>query len=100
MREVFVSKFKCLLQATVLALPVIPLAAVAGQAQAPGSQAVRNLTPVTDAMLRDPPAGDWLMWRRPYNGWGYTPLDQINKPNVKNLKPAWTWSMTNGATET
>jgi len=101
MREVFVSKFKCLLQATVLALPVIALSAVAVQAQQqPGSQAVRNLTPVTDAMLRDPPAGDWLMWRRTYNGWGYSPLDQINKTNVKNLKPVWTWSMTNGATET
>src|SRR5712675_970704 len=99
MREVFVSKFKCLLQATVLALPVIALSAAAGQAQQqPGSQAVRNLTPVTDAMLRDPPASDWLMWRRTYNGWGYSPLDQINKDNVKNLQVAWSWSLTNGAT--
>ena len=44
-------------------------------------------------MLRDPPAADWLMWRRTYNGWGYSPLDQINKDNVKNLQPAWTWSI-------
>ena len=93
------SKLKCLLQASVLALPIIALSA-AGQAQQPqGNQAIRNLTPVTDAMLRNPPPGDWLMWRRTYDGWGYSPLDQINKTNVKNLKPAWTWSMTNGATE-
>jgi alcohol dehydrogenase (cytochrome c) len=51
-------------------------------------------------MLRDPPASDWLMWRRTYNGWGYSPLDQINKDNVKDLRPVWTWSMTPGPTET
>ncbi len=60
----------------------------------------RNLTPVTDAMLRNPPAADWLMWRRTYDGYGYSPLDQINKSNVKDLQVAWTWSMTPGATET
>ena len=26
------------------------------------------------------------MWRRTYNGWGYSPLDQINKDNVKDLQ--------------
>jgi alcohol dehydrogenase (cytochrome c) len=60
----------------------------------------RNLTPVTDAMLRNPPPGDWLMWRRSFDGYGYSPLDQINKDNVKNLQVAWTWSMIPGATET
>jgi glucose dehydrogenase len=39
-------------------------------------------------MLRNPPASDWLMWRRTYNGWGYSPLDQINKDNVANLRTA------------
>ena len=58
------------------------------------------MTPVTDAMLLNPPDSDWLMWRRTYNGWGYSPLDQINKDNVKNLQVAWSWSLTNGATET
>jgi alcohol dehydrogenase (cytochrome c) len=28
------------------------------------------------------------------------PLDQINKDNVKDLRSAWTWSLTTGATET
>jgi hypothetical protein len=27
---------------------------------------VKNYVPVTDAMLRNPPAGDWLMARRNY----------------------------------
>jgi alcohol dehydrogenase (cytochrome c) len=55
-----------------------------------------NLTPVTDDMLLNPPDGDWLMWRRTYNGWGYSPLDQINKDNVKDLKLVWAWGMTPG----
>src|SRR5580693_9023652 len=86
---------------TALGLVSLLLAGAAALAQQP--QAVdptRNLTLVTDAMLRDPPPSDWLMWRRTYNGWGYSPLDQINKDNVKNLQPAWTWSMSTGSTET
>ena len=30
-----------------------------------------DFPPVTDAMLQDPAPGDWLMWRRTLNGWGY-----------------------------
>ena len=52
-----------------------------------------RLTPVTDAMLRNPPPGDWLHWRRTYDGWGYSPLNQINRNTVKDLKVAWTWSL-------
>jgi alcohol dehydrogenase (cytochrome c) len=52
-----------------------------------------KLTPVTDEMLRNPAPGDWLNWRRTYNGWGYSPLTQINRKNVKDLKVAWTFSM-------
>lgn len=54
---------------------------------------LNGLTPVTDAMLRDPAPGDWLMWRRTYNGWGHSPLDEINRENVSNLRVAWTWGM-------
>ena len=52
-----------------------------------------RLTPVTDEMLRNPPPGDWLQWRRTYDGWAYSPLTQINRNTVKNLKVAWTFSM-------
>jgi alcohol dehydrogenase (cytochrome c) len=84
---------------SMLGLVTLLLAGASAFAQQ-GADPTRNLTPVTDAMLRDPPASDWLMWRRTYNGWGYSPLDQINKDNVKNLQVAWTWSMVSGATET
>jgi len=83
-------------------LLALPLSLAAG-VQAPAQQAAdptRNITSVTDAMLRNPPAGDWLMWRRSYDAWGYSPLEQINKDNVKGLQVAWAWSMNNGATET
>jgi len=60
---------------------------------------LKALTPVTDATLRDPPPGDWLMWRRTYDGWGYSPLSQINRGNVKNLRLAWAWSLPRGASE-
>src|SRR5215475_7423342 len=66
----------------------------------PQNATVPNYKPVTDAMLLKPDPADWLMWRRTYDGWGYSPLDQINKTNVKNLQVAWTWSLTPGATET
>jgi alcohol dehydrogenase (cytochrome c) len=67
-------------------------------AMAQGSP-IDNITPVTDEMLLNPPDGDWLMWRRTYNGWGYSPLDQINQDNVGNLELAWAWSMTPGRTQ-
>ena len=41
-----------------------------------------DVVAVTDAMLQSPPADDWLMWRRTLDGWGYSPLDQIDRSNV------------------
>src|SRR5205085_8966564 len=38
----------------------------------------------------------WLMIRRTYDGWGYSPLDQITPANVARLKPAWVFSTGEG----
>ena len=57
---------------------------------------VKNYVPVTDAMLRDPDPGDWLMVRRNYQGWSYSPLNQITTANVQNLRLAWVWAMQEG----
>jgi len=46
--------------------------------------------------LTDPPAEDWLMWRRTGDHWGYSPLDQINKENVSSLRLAFAWTMEPG----
>jgi alcohol dehydrogenase (cytochrome c) len=51
---------------------------------------------VTDAMLRNPDPGDWLMVRRNYQAWSYSPLAEITRANVKDLRLAWSWAMTEG----
>ncbi len=67
-------------------------AAVAALALAvpPGAAAQEpDYAPVTDERLRSPADGDWLMYRRTYDSWGYSPLDQITTENVADLEPAW-----------
>jgi len=59
---------------------------------------VQNFVPVTDAILRNPAAADWLMLRHDYSATSYSPLDQITADNVKTLKLAWTWPMREGGT--
>ncbi|MBI4264400.1 MAG: PQQ-binding-like beta-propeller repeat protein [Acidobacteria bacterium] len=56
-------------------------------------------TPVTDAMLQNPPADEWLTWRRGYDGLGYSPLRQITRENVGQLRAAWSWSLPAGPNE-
>jgi alcohol dehydrogenase (cytochrome c) len=57
---------------------------------------VPNYVPVTDAMLRNPPDGDWLMIRRNYQAWSHSPLTQITSANVGRLRIAWVWAMNEG----
>ncbi|MCZ6709731.1 MAG: PQQ-binding-like beta-propeller repeat protein, partial [Gammaproteobacteria bacterium] len=54
---------------------------------------------VSDEMLADPPAADWLSWRRTLDGHGYSPLNQINTGNVKTLKLAWVIAMRDGSNQ-
>jgi len=51
---------------------------------------LQGYKPVTAERLKQPEDGDWLMYRRTYDGWGYSPLSQITSENVGRLKPAWT----------
>ena len=53
--------------------------------------------PVTDAMLVDPPAQDWLTWRRTNDAWGYSPLDEITTENVAKLEEVWTRPLRRGS---
>ena len=61
------------------------------------AQSRAGYVPVTDAMLQDPAPGDWLMWRRTLDSWGYSPLDQITGNNVGALRMVWTRAMTSGS---
>ncbi len=57
---------------------------------------VANYVPVTDAMLTHPSDDDWLMYRRNYQGWSYSPLNQITRRNVAALQLKWAWAMNEG----
>ncbi len=81
MRKVFVAAFV--------------LAAIAAFAMAQG----RTVKPVTQAMLQNPPADDWLMYSRTYDAQRYSPLNQINKQNVSRLAQAWKKDLLPGTIE-
>ena len=89
MRQTFSSRFL-----RVAAAAALIAAAAAGGAHA---QPADDFVPVTDAMLQDPAAGDWLMWRRTLDSWGYSPLDQIDRENVGELRLVWTRALGAGS---
>ncbi len=39
------------------------------------------------------------MWRRTYDSLGYSPLRQINRSNVKQLRQAWSWMLPQSSNE-
>ena len=65
---------------------------------APMPSILQNYKLVDAARLKSPADGDWLMVRRTYSGWGYSPLEQITPANVTRLQPVWSFStgVTNG----
>ena len=65
----------------------------------PGAQSPADFVPVTDEMLRNPAPGDWLMWRRTLDGWGYSPLDDITTQNVDQIRLVWSRALSQGTQE-
>ena len=57
---------------------------------------IKNYQPVTDAMLTNPPEGDWLVGRGNYANWSYSTLKQIDTSNVHDLQLQWVWAMNEG----
>jgi len=53
------------------------------------SPLLRNYSTVTKQRLLKPEDRNWLMIRRTYDGWGYSPLDKITPANVSRLKLVW-----------
>jgi alcohol dehydrogenase (cytochrome c) len=74
----------------------VPLSAQRGQTAPP---ATRPFPAVTDAALRSPAPGDWPMWRRTLNGWGFSPLQEVTPNNVRTLRLAWTRALGPGIQE-
>ena len=80
-------------------LVILLVAALGGALAVPAAaqaQPESDFVPVTDAMLQDPAPGDWLMWRRTLDGWGYSPLDEIDRDNVGELRMVWSRALTEG----
>ena len=77
-----------------LVLPSLFVAvAVHGSASRPAAALPDTYyTPVTAERLLNPEPRDWPMYRRTYNGWGYSPLGRITRANVASLDPVWTFS--------
>ncbi len=66
----------------IAALPLVGIAT--GVAAADG-----EFIPADDTALQAPDPGDWPMWRRTLDSWGYSPLDQVDRGNVGQLTLAW-----------
>ena len=60
---------------------------------------VKNYVPLTDAMMRNPDPGDWLMIRHDYRANNYSTLNQITAQNVKDLQLRWVWAMNEGTNQ-
>src|SRR5215813_15475388 len=60
----------------------------------------KPFTPVTQQTLENPSPNDWLMFSRTYDAQRFSPLEQINKQNVNQLRLAWERGMGAGQTET
>lgn len=75
------------------------IAAAAKKSRGFVNRTIKDYQPVTNTMLATPPAEDWLSWRRTQDGQGYSPLDQINRDNVKQLRLAWSLTMREGSNQ-
>ncbi len=58
-----------------------------------------DFTPVTQEMLLNPSPNDWLMYSRTYDNQRFSPLDQINRQNVRQLRMAWARGLSPGIHE-
>ena len=63
------------------------------------AQAQSSFVPVTDAMIQQPDPKDWLSWRRTLDSWGYSPLDRIDRTNVRQLRMVWARPLPEGHNE-
>ena len=82
------------LAVTVMATTILTLATLPATGQTPSPP---EFVPVTDAILQNPADGDWLSWRRTLDSWGYSPLDQITRETVGDLRMVWSRGLSEGS---
>ena len=78
-------------------MPLSPLAPPMAPVVLPNP--LKNFSTVTEALLDNPPASEWLLWRRTYDDYGFSPLKEINKSTINDLRVVWSWSLPNGPNE-
>lgn len=67
-----------------------------------GAYSMKQITgfrKVDSAELDNPPAEDWLNWRRTPDGHGHSPLTQISRDNVSRLSLNWSMAMHAGSNQ-
>src|SRR5262249_41501765 len=69
-----------------------------GLSAAPEAQ-VSRFVPVTTEMLENPSPDDWLMYSRTYDAQRFSPLKQISRQNVGQLRVAWMHELGTGTLE-
>src|SRR5947209_7915272 len=60
---------------------------------------VQNFKPVTAADLANPSPNDWLSFSRTYDDQRFSPLNQITRQNVNQLRMAWSRGTPAGTVE-
>lgn len=71
----------------------------AGILTPPAQAQVQGFKPVTAAELANPSPNDWLSFSRTYDDQRFSPLNQINRQNVGQLRMAWTRGTPAGTVE-
>jgi alcohol dehydrogenase (cytochrome c) len=71
---------------------IIIMVCLLGDFESVAQNQVKDFEPVTDRELLNPDPGDWINWRRTLDGWGYSPLNQIDRDNVGDLQLVWSWA--------
>jgi alcohol dehydrogenase (cytochrome c) len=55
----------------------------------PVPDVLQKYAPVTADRLKNPEDANWLLFRRTYDGWGYSPLKEITPDNANRLQLVW-----------
>src|SRR5262245_14928107 len=63
----------------------------------PVPEVLQKYSAVTAERLKKPEDGNWFHFRRTYDGWGFSPLNQVTAANVGRLQLVW--SMATGQVE-
>ena len=63
------------------------------------NRVIKNFKDISDKDINYPVENDWTSWRRTPLGFGYSPLEQINKDNVQKLTLSWSLTMNEGSNQ-